>query len=268
MAVVISVKSDMAAVMSRVARQYPRAIEIASQRAVIHTARAVKKAEVEVMPSAFSNPTRFTLNALTIRVDKKNTAATVEVKDGYWSRADNYLQAQIEGTAARKQKAFERALASVGVLPSGWVAVPGQGAKLDSAGNQAVGELRQILSWFNAAERVAGSTQNMTAATRAKRRKGTRTKRGFEYFAVVPGRTTRNGARQRLHAGIYRRTYFGFGASITPVLIFVRSASYKPRFDFYGIADRVIKAEFKPMLNAYLQAEVAKAQASQSRTEP
>lgn len=265
MSVVINVKSDMESVMSWVARQYPRAFEIASQRTLLQVARTIRAAEVSEMQRVFNNPTRFTLGAFRVALNKKQMTAVVEIKDGYWERADNYLQAQIEGSPGRVQKGMEKALAGRGILPAGWVTVPGECAKLDRAGNHSVGEIRQILSWFDVAERVAGSTQNMGEAGRAKKRKGTKRKRGFEYFAVEPGQTRRGGGRQALHPGIYRRTFFGFGLrTLDPILIFVRKASYKPRFDFYGVANRVISSDLQTTMRLNLEAEVSKARIAQS----
>ncbi len=163
--------------------------------------------------------------------------------------AGKYMQYQING-GSRHQKRFEKALQTVGVLPYGWLAVPGARAKVDSYGNQSIGEIRQILSWFDAAELVEGSRQNMRAAGRDKRRKGTRKKAGFEYFvAPVGGSRTfvrANGFRgaHKMQPGIYRRTMHASGSQIEPVVIFVRAAKYSKRFDFYGI----VKAEVDRLL--------------------
>lgn len=256
----ISVKSDMAEVVNRMAKEYPAVAEKAAQRALLHTGRAVKDDEVKGMQRAFDRPTKWTLNSFRVKLDKKAWSASVEVKDGYWYRADNYLQTQIEG-GKRKHKAFETALRRAGVLPAGWFAVPGQKATLDAFGNVSVGQIRQILSWFDAAEQVAGSTQNMGQKGRDKRRKGTKRARGFEYFVAHPGSrmgrgSWKNNRRQTLTPGVYRRTFFGFGSSIEPILIFVTSATYKPRFDFYGIAQRTVDREFKPALDRAMQLEL------------
>ncbi len=256
----ISVKSDFSEVVSRMAKAYPKAAERAAQRALLHTGRAVKDEEVKGMQQAFDRPTKWTLNSFRVKLDKKAWAVRVEVKDGYWYRADNYLQVQIEG-GTRKHKAFETALRRAGLLPAGWFVVPGEKATLDAFGNISVGQIRQILSWFDAAEQVAGSTQNMGEKGRARRRKGTKRTRAFEYFVAHPGSrigrgSWRNSRRQNLTPGVYRRTFFGFGSAIEPILIFVSKVSYKPRFDFYGIADRTVDREFKPTLDAELQVEL------------
>lgn len=142
--------------------------------------------------------------------------------------AGKYLQFQTEG-GQRAAKRFERALQKVGVMPAGMVAVPGSRAKMDAYGNQSPAEIRQILSWFSAAELVAGSRQNMTDATRDKRRKGTRKTAGWEYVVV---QVKRGGLRP----GIYRRTWHAMGQQIEPIVMFVSQAKYRARFPFYAQA--------------------------------
>ena len=164
--------------------------------------------------------------------------------------AGKYLQFQTEG-GRRAKKRFEGALQQVGAMPRGWVAVPGSRAKIDGYGNQSVGELRQILSWFDAAELTAGSTQNMRDAGRNKRRRGTRRTAGFEYVAIKPG------ARGGLKPGIYRRTSLALGKRIEPVIMFMRSASYRKRFDFEGVvkreAQRILPVELTRSFNEAIQ---------------
>lgn len=247
----LSVKHDIPGLASAL-KQQNRKVEIAAQRALLKTAKIVREAEVAEMNKVFDRPTRWTLNSFNVKLDKAAWSARVEVKDGYWHRADNYLNTQIAG-GGRKDKAFEIALRRRGVLPDGWRAVPGEKAALDAHGNISVGQIKQILSWFDSAEPYAGSTQNMGQKGRDKRRKGTRTKRGFEYFAASPGHrlTRRVRAKQNLQPGIYKRTFFSFvGArggrlsAIEPIIIFVRSAKYRPHFDFYGVGQKVVEANF------------------------
>lgn len=239
----------------------PGRFEIALQRTLIKTAQAVVKAEQDEIGRVFDRPTRFTLGALTTKFDKSAMTATVEVKDGYWLRSNNYLATQIHG-GVRRMKAFEIALQRTGVMPVGWKAVPGEGAEIDAFGNMAVGQIRQILSWFDAAGMVAGSTQNMGEKGRDKKRRGAKKSRGFEYFAVHSGYrmgrgSWKNGRVQNLMPGIYKRTSFGFGIAIKPVLIFVRSTTYAPRFRFYEVArktsERVMPVEFNAALKREME---------------
>lgn len=216
-------------------------IPIATQRALLKTAHAIREAETAEINRVFDRPTRWTQGAMKVKATSRfEVAVGIVDPDGYYKRANYYLGTQMDG-GERRFKAFERALQRRGVMPAGWYAVPGEKAKLDSFGNMGPGEIRQIMSWFNAGTPFAGSNQNMTQATRDKRRKGTKKKRGFEYFYAAPGsrvgrRSWVNGRAQNLQPGIYRRTFFGFGSSIEPILIFVQRAAYRRRFDFQKVA--------------------------------
>ncbi len=165
------------------------------------------------------------------------------VDDAFSPPASKYLRAQIQG-GARRQKRAEVALERVLALPPGWVAVPGERAKIDAYGNQSVGEIKQILSFFNAASNLSGSFQNMTPETRAKRLKGTRKKAGFDYFVARPGdkrsfvRSSGKTGTHKLLPGVYRRTYYALGTRVEPVMIFVRTTNYKRRYDFNGDASK------------------------------
>jgi hypothetical protein len=247
-----------------------RRLNAAVATALTRTAVQVKKKIAASMGSSLNNPTPYTMRQLRhvgASADKLVAAVgfnVVAIQDerGNVIRyrdlgpdqtpAGKYMQFQAEG-GRRRAKRFEVALQKVGVLPKGWVAVPGQRAKLDAYGNQSVGELRQILSWFDAAEMVAGSRQNMRQEGRDKRRKGTRKTAGFEYFVAPVGgirtfsRKTGSTGTHKMQPGIYRRTTFAMGNRIEPVVIFVQRANYRKRFDFQAIGaaerDRVFPGE-------------------------
>lgn len=249
----ISVEADIRSAIRYLDDAQLRRVPIATQRALLKTAQAVKAAEIAEMGRVFDRPTRWTLGAMKVGPTKDFTVRVgVLDPDGYYKRANFYLGTQIYG-GARKVKAFERALQRAGVMPAGWFAVPGEKAKMDAYGNQSVGEIKQILSWFNAAEPYAGSTQNMTDQTRAKRRKGSRKKRGFEYFAIMPFRRGSEGLRP----GIYRRTAFAFGKAIEPVVIFVEKTRYKKRFNFIRVAESVKEKVFAQYFSDALERDVA-----------
>jgi hypothetical protein len=245
----ISVQADIKAATRWLDDVQKKRIPIATQRALLATARSIRAAEIKEMNKVFDRPTKWTLGAMKVG-PAKNMSITVGIldPDGYYKRANYYLGTQIAG-GKRNHKAMEMALQRARVMPAGWYAVPGAKAKLDAYGNMGPGEIRQIMSWFNAAERWSGSTQNMTDATRARRRKGTKKKAGYEYFAVSPG-------NKGLTPGIYRRTSFGFGKAIEPILIFVPRVSYRKRFDFEGVARRVYEAQFGPHFKAAFERDV------------
>jgi hypothetical protein len=231
----------------------PRKLEIASQRALLKTAHAVKEAEVSAMQRVFDKPTRWTLGSIKVKPTAK-MEVSVGILDpaGSYKRAANYVGTQVGG-GHRRQKAMEKALQQRGVLPSGWMTVPGEGAKIDAYGNMSVGQIKQILSWFDSAEPSAGSTQNMGQAGRDKKRKGTRKNVGFEYIVVSPGRQ-----RNLKQPGIYQRFFFGHGKAIKPVIIFVKSTKYSARFDFEKVARDTAAKVMRPEFDSAIAAELAR----------
>lgn len=259
----LTVKFECEAV-KRMLADMPRKVEIAAQRALLKTAAAVKDAEVAEMGRVFHNPMRWTLGAMKVKATKKmEVQVGILDPDGYYKRAASYLGTQVSG-GQRRTKAMEKSLQTRNLMPSGWFTVPGEGAKMDAYGNMSVGQIRQILSWFDAAENWAGSTQNMGFAGREKRRKGTRKSYGFEYFVVAPGarrsyqlKSGKSG-NHSMQPGIYMRTMTGFGNAIKPVLIYVKGARYQVRFNFEKVARDTANAMMQAEFDKEIQLELAK----------
>jgi hypothetical protein len=245
----ITIKVDTGGAERWLSDLQKKRVPVATQRAMLATARSIRAAEIKEMNKVFDRPTKWTLGAMKVSpVESMSITVGILDPDGYYKRANNYLGTQVTG-GDRRFKAMEVALQRVGVMPTGWYSVFGAKAKMDSFGNMGPGEIKQIMSWFNAAERWAGSTQNMTDATRAKRRKGTKKTRGYEYFFVKPG-------NKGLLPGVYRRTSFGFGKAVEPILIFVPRVSYQRRFNFEGVARRVYAEQFGPHFQYAFQRDV------------
>ena len=226
-----------------------RRLNAAAATALTRTAVQVREKVKTSMSTMLDKPTPYTMrqlkyvgakatnlvaavgfNVAAIQDARGNTLRYTDLGAGQ-TPAGKYLNPQIEG-GPRRNKRFEIALRARGLLPAGWFAVPGERAKVDSYGNQSVGEIKQILSWFGAAEPYRGSTQNMTDATKAKRIKGTKKTAGFRYF-VMPVGGKKAGPRQ---PGIYRKTSFALGTRLEAILIFVKASNYNKRFDFNQIA--------------------------------
>lgn len=249
-----------------------RRFSAAVATALTRTAVKVREAALQEAKAKMDNPTDYTLRQLRYvpATAKRLVSAVgfnvVAITDQMGNPlryqdlgpaqtpAGKYLQAQITG-GPRRNKRFEVALSKVGILPPGYFAVPGERADVNSNGNQNVGEIRQILSFFGAAGFNAGSSQNMTPETKAKRLKGTKKKAGFDYFVASPGDvrqfTRANGTKgsKKMQPGIYRRTYLAMGTRIEPIIIFVRFAQYKLRYDFESVttsaSDRLLPIELK-----------------------
>jgi hypothetical protein len=211
-------------------------------RAITKTGQDVKESLVVEMKRVFSQPTPYTLNSLYLRPAKKtDLSASISPKEawGKGTPASKFLYPQIEG-GDRHLKRCERALQAVGVLPPGMYIVPGAAAELDGYGNVSLGQLRQILSYFGAAEMSAGYLANMTGQKKAKLAAGSKKKRGFGY-SVSNGKGI---CTNHLPMGIYKRTHFLWGGAIKPVLRFVKKTNYKAIFRFYDVGRKVAQEKF------------------------
>ena len=136
---------------------------------------------------------------------------------------------------ARPLKRFEKRLVQIGAMMPGERAVPGQGATIDAFGNMSRGQIVQILSQLGS----AGFSGDYSVATNSRRSRAKRAK--VAYF--VASRTRER--TRHLHPGIYSRRSFGaWGTAIKPVIMFVNGATYRKRFDFYGIGNRVVKSNW------------------------
>lgn len=200
--------------------------------ALTRTALDVKRGLLQQLPKVFDRPTPYTLNSLYTRpATAQRLQASVYFKDdaaasNQGTPATKYLMPEVTG-GQRRTKRFEVALQAAGALPKGWFTVPGAGANIDRYGNLTAGQIIQILSQLRITM-LSGFTRNMSFDARkaiaAQRRAGGR------FFVVPPGVKT-------LAPGIYMRELIG--RNITPVVIFVRQANYKARFDFDGISSQI-----------------------------
>lgn len=206
-----------------------RRLNAAIATALTWTAKDTKAELLRVLPTIFDRPNPWTMGSLFIepaRADKLQSR--VWFKDQRTGQrgtpAAYYLLPNVKG-GGRKIKGFEAQFRRMGVLPAGWQVVPGQGAQLDVHGNVSVGQIRQVVAQL----RLSGGA-GPSLPTRKIRSKVVATERaaGGRFFVVQPG--------AKLQPGIYQREFIG--RSITPVFIFVRSSSYRARFDFYGLATK------------------------------
>jgi hypothetical protein len=229
--------SNVVAALAVTAQAGQKQVQFATRVALTRTAKKAEPALQREMRDVFRNPTPYTLSSVYVQpATKSRLEATVKLKDDATKAtpAAKFLAPQIDG-GQRGQKRFERALQAAGVMPTGYRAVPGSGARLDAFGNISRGQIVQILAWFRAFPEM-GYKANMTDAGRARLARGTRKRQGLAYFVGHPG--------DRLPLGVYHRTGFGFGSAIKPVLLFVRSAMYQQRFDFAYVVKRTVDTEF------------------------
>lgn len=223
-------------------------IRRASVIAVTRTAVQVKADVRATLPKVFDRPTPWTLGSLYVAPATFGQAvpeARVWIKDeggGKGVAPTKYLLPEIAG-GTRGFKRSEVALQRAGFLRAGEQIVPAAGAALDAYGNVSRGLIVQLLSYFRAFGEQ-GYRANMTDRRRGRLARRGRSAEGFvriggvEYF-ISRGPGLWYGRVQHLPAGIWARRGI-HGSDVQPVLLFVRRAGYRPRLDFFGIAERVV----------------------------
>jgi hypothetical protein len=225
---------DPSQVRTAFAALEPRQWQFATALALSRTGRQVKDAEVAEMRSVFDRPTPYTLNSLRLQpASRQQLEARVWFREfsGKGTVAADYLLPQVYGDT-RKAKRFERRLQTVGLLQGRRYLVPASGAPLDAYGNVQRGIYARVLSQLQA---QFNPQSNQTAGSRGRRRR--RRVRGGEFFYGNPGRRGR---------GIWERFAFAFGSAVRPVFLERGRVSYRPRFAFFDVADRVAAKSFGP----------------------
>lgn len=230
---------------------YPTAM----RNALNDVAFMAKSSVVERMKTELDRPTPFTLNAFAVdKASRDKLSAKLRFQDPTrLSDSQHYLYPTTYGVV-RGFKKFEAALRAKRLMPSGWMAVPGKDQPLDAFGNVSSGLMKEILAWFEANPVREGYTSNMTDATRARRRQGTRKTFGYEFFAI----TKANG---RLLPGIYRRVFLPDQTKIYSVFIFVPKANvwYAQKYNFHATARDVFNANLKNVFGREMQINLEKA---------
>ena len=214
-----------------------RRFNAAIATALTRTASKVRDSMRIEMARTLDRPTPYTLNSLYVKIaTADNLNASVKFKDskaesGSNTPAASYMLPNVEG-GKRKTKGFEAALRSMGALPEGWLVVPGPGATLDIYGNVSRGQVQQILA------------QLKTGSVKA----GAQRKAGGQYFVLMPG--------AKAAPGIYQRELLG--RNVTPVFLYVSTATYRQRLDFYGKGKDVIEANLSNEIEVSVREHIAR----------
>lgn len=241
-------------------RRAPGQVAFATSLAINNTAFAAQKAVQGEMRRIFDRPTPWVINSLRVqRGNKTNPAAQVWFRQESLGVEEGYLVRPHIGGGARPVKAMERRLQQAGMLPAGWAVVPGEGAKLDAYGNISRGQISLLLNVLGT-YREAGYNK-ADFRTRERLAKGTRKTYGVTYWVNPVG-----GRSKHLLPGVYQRVATPFGSSLKPVLIFVRSTSYRARLDFAGIVRSTVEqrlpAEFDAAFDRAVNTALLKQQGS------
>jgi hypothetical protein len=228
----ISLASNIDQVLGFTARLHPQ-FRFSVAVALTRTAQTARLDLRKKMPEVFDRPTRYALNSVFIVPAKKDTlTATVWLKDTGDAASAEYLKPQVFG-GRRAQKRFEKRLEAAGIMPKGWVAVPGKGAQFDRFGNMRSQQIVQVLSVLRA---QLDYNQNTTERS-AKRAKASGKNR--DYFVSGPVVAAKLGNGGRLPFGIYQR----LRGKVLSIMKFVPVANYRQRLDFFGVVRSTVDRE-------------------------
>jgi hypothetical protein len=216
-----------------------RGISFATGRATNNVAFKIRDGWKEKAKQVFDRPTRFTENSVLVRkATRQNPFAKVFVRDeaGQSIAPEVYLQQQVLG-GERRLKRSEVALRSLGLLPSGFRAVPGNGLRLDRSGNVPGRTMKAILDELSKAPNTGDRGLFALKASRGK---------------LLPGiyRRRQKNARERF---------------VTPLIIFVKTPRYTPRLEIFQYAREVMNREAVPEFRAAITAEIDRALAKAAR---
>lgn len=200
--------------LQAVQKQMPFALSLAANR----TAQAVKAGLLGEMKRAFDRPTRYTLNSLQMTPGNKvKPEAVVWFKD----RAEKYLGPQVFG-GQRSMKRSEQWLGSYWTPGIGTKGGANVGSLQDQYGNLRPGIITEILAY-------TGTHPDLYSRVSDASLKRNKRWRRYAYFLEwKDGKAV--GVMMRIGKGDPRT-----------VLHFIKSPTYKQRFDFFGVGQRIAR---------------------------
>lgn len=205
-------------------------VPFAAAKAITKTAKLVENKLQSSMSGAFKSASPYVKRStFSTSATKSNLSATVGLKDQKPSggTAPSVLLKEHFTGGLRGNKPFEKAIATLGGMPSGYRAIPGSGMTLDGYGNPNRKDIGEMLGSLRTRMQVA---------------KGRGKKVALVGYFIVPV-----GAQSHLPAGIYRRPARGV---LQTMFVFVRQASYRKVIDFNRTAQDVVAREFQPQFDA------------------
>lgn len=200
-------------------------LPFATALAITRTAKSVEQRLLADMSSAFKPASPYVAHStFSTAATKQNLTATIGLKDikPASGTAPSVLLKEHFSGGLRGNKPFEKAIASLGGLPTGWRAIPGSGISLDAYGNPSRREIGEMLGALRSHLQIYKGRGKLMTLTG---------------FFVVPV-----GAQSNLSPGIYKR----LDRTIKAMFIFVQSARYRKVIDFERSAAEVVAREFQP----------------------
>lgn len=263
----LTVNVDLSQVMERLKAAPEKARKI-SAKILTSAAFDINANIKEAMQKTFKGgATPFTLRSFNVTKASEDTLESrVSLRTDTPGKGTAYNKAlgHLFDGGNRAWKRAEGAFLKIGVLPPGYIMVPGAGCPLDQFGNAPSSFIRQLLSYFGAAELKSGARANMTDKRKAKlanvgkTESGYKTINGVVYFISrgkgnwFGGQSWKNGREQHLPMGIWKKSGI-HGVKVEPVFLFVRQGTYSKVIDLSQIVKDYQTTKFNAMAGRHLK---------------
>lgn len=233
---------EVQAALKRAAAQVPYALSTAINK-TLEQGRSDARNE---MARVFDRPTPWALNSVRVKyATKTKLEGTLAFKDKNSVENSRTMVEPHVYAGRRHYKAFEARLTAIGLLPKGYNAVPGGGAKLDAYGNMSQGQISQLLGVLGSYTESGFNKANLATVKRLAKGNAKKNVYGFVYWVNKVGPTQ----VKHIPPGVYQRVTTGFGTSLKPILIFIKQANYKATLPFYDTAEKSINRHFPGYFN-------------------
>lgn len=213
----------------------------AASRALNTTAFAVNDQLKKDMAATFKGgATPYTLRAFEVlKSDKVSLTAQVNLRASHTKALSHLFTGGV-----RNYKKIEGLLGARGLLPGGFMIVPGPGMPLDGYGNMRLNALTEMLG-------VIGSqNKNIRVYRRTGRGKA---QKAVGYFVLLPGNKARKAP------GIYKRMETGTTSTVIAMLLYVNPKSYRKYIDLDKLGNEVVGKTFQSAFDAELTRALANA---------
>lgn len=241
-------------------------VRYAASRALNNVAFAVNAEIKGEMKRVFKGgATPYTLSAFRVtKASKDDLTATVALRLDSGGKARSYdvtLKHLFTG-GTRTWKGMEGAFRRLGVLPPGFMIVPGSACPLDGYGNPPRALIVQLISYFNAFGEQ-GYRANMSDKRRSRMEKVGRTASGYKTIGGVAYFVSRGpgmwyGRRQTLPAGIWAKAGV-HGVDVKPIFMFVRTGRWRRFIDLRKIGQQIVGKRWQPKFERELSIAMANA---------
>ncbi len=221
----------------------------AASKALNTTAFEINKRLKADMQATFQGgATAYTLRAFKVdKSTKANLTASVMLRTDAPEGGAPYAKAlgHLFTGGTRQFKSLEGYLRGKKLMPTGLMAVPGPGIKLDARGNIPKRVLAEMLGVVSAPQTNL-RVYRRTGAGKAQKAVG--------YFVALPGSRA-----STLAPGIYKRIETGRTSKVVPMVLYVRPGTWRQFISLETLGNQVAASTFLPLFNSELRAAMATA---------